>query len=192
MTELDRVHYAVFFHFVSARFNHHDAFGGADDHDVDLALALLVVGGVDDEFIVDQADAHGANRTSERDIGEAEGNRCAVDPGNIGIVFGIGRKHEGDDLSFGAEAFREERTNGTVNLTAGQNFALAHASFALDKAARNAASSVGVFAIVNGQRKEIDADAGLGVGAGGCQNYGFADANDRRSVSLFGPVTGLK
>ena len=192
MAELDRIHHAVFIHLVGAGFNHHDAFGGADDHDVDLAFALLVVGGVDDEFIVDQADAHRADRTGKRNIGEGKCNRRAVDSGNIRIVLGISRKHEGDDLGLGAEAFREQRTDGTINLTAGQNLALAHPSFALDEAAGNAASGVGVFAIVNGKRKEIDADAGLGVGAGGCENNGFANANNRGAVSLFGPVTGLK
>ena len=59
--------------------------------------------------------------------------------------------------------FGEEWADRAIDLTAGKYFALAGASFALDKSARNAAASIGVLAIVNGKREKIDSLARLGT-----------------------------
>ena len=54
-------------------------------------------------------------------------------------------------------------------------------SFALDESARNASGGVGVFTVINGERKEVDALARIGVGAGGGEN--LVVANARRCTS---------
>src|SRR6185437_17053497 len=88
--------------------------------------------------------------------------------GDIRVVFGVGGKYEGDHLSFTTEAFLEQRPHRAVDLAAGQDFALAWAALTLDEAAGNASAGVGVFAIVNGQRKKVDAFTRFGVrGSGG-------------------------
>ena len=98
----------------------------------------------------------------------------------------VGRKHHGDDLGLAAEAFREQRTDGTIDLTAGKNFALAGTSFALDESARNASGGVGVLTVVNREREKVDALAGFGVGAGGGENHVVADADNAGAVCLLG------
>ncbi len=72
VAELDGVDDRLFFHFLRARLNHHDAVGGSDDHDVDQASAHLVVRGIHDELSVDQADAHRADGTEERNVGKRQ------------------------------------------------------------------------------------------------------------------------
>ena len=67
--ELDGVDHRFFLHFLGAGLDHHDAVGGADDHDVQQALAHLAVGRIDDECAIHQADAHCANRAVERNVG---------------------------------------------------------------------------------------------------------------------------
>ena len=51
VAEFDGVHDRFFFYFFRAGLDHHNAFGRADDHDVQKALAHFVVGRIDDEVV---------------------------------------------------------------------------------------------------------------------------------------------
>ena len=117
--------------------------------------------------------------------------RSGVDAADIGIVFRVGGQDQGDDLGLAPEAFGEHRTDRPVNLAAGESLALAHAPFALDKAAGNASAGVGVLAVVDGERKKVDALAGLGIGGGGGEDYVFAEAHDGSAVGLLGKFSGF-
>src|ERR1035438_9990028 len=90
----------------------------------------------------------------------------AVDAQYVGIVIGVGRQDEGDDLRLTLESLGEHRADRAVDLSAGENFALTHAAFALDEAAGETSAGVGVFAVINREGKEIDAFARIGVGDG--------------------------
>ena len=175
--ELDGVHHRFFLHFLGAGLDHHDAVGGADHHDVQQALAHLGVSRVDDECAIHQTYADGADGAFERNVGDGQCGRGAIDAEDVRVIFGVGGEDEGDDLGFAAEAIREQGPHGAVNLAAGENFTLAGAAFALDEAAGDASAGVGVFAIVNGQGEEIDAFAGIGIGGGGGQNDVIANAH---------------
>ena len=176
----------------SAGLDHHDAFGGANHHQVQIAGALLVISGIDDEVAIHAADAHRADGAVERNVGDAERHRRAVNAGDIGIVFRVGRKHHGDDLRLAAEAFGEQRPNGAIDLAAGENFALAGPPFALDEAAGNASRGVGVFAVIDGEREKVDALPGVGIGAGGGENDVVADAHNAGAMRLLGQLSGFK
>ena len=186
MGELDALHDDFFRLFLRARLDHHDAVSGAHDHQVHGAFTLLVIGRVDDELAIRTADAHCADGAVERNIGNAERDRCAVDAGDVRVVGGISREHHGDDLGLATEAIGEQRTDGTVDLAAGKNLALAGTPFTLDEAARNASGSVGVFAVIDGEGEEVDALTWFGVGAGGGKDDVVADANDAGAVGLLG------
>ena len=86
VTEFDGVNHRLFRNFLRAGFDHHDAVHGADDHQVQLARALLVVGRVDHELAVHLPDAHRANGTVERNVRDGQRNRSAVDAEDIRIV----------------------------------------------------------------------------------------------------------
>ena len=128
----------------------------------------------------------------KRNVGDGQRGRSAVDGRHVRIIFGIRRKHQRDDLSLVAETFGEQRADGTIDLPAGQDLALAGPAFALDEAAGNAAAGVSVFAVVNREREKIDALARLGVGNGGGQNDVFAHANNGGAVRLLGQFAGLE
>src|SRR5208337_4212979 len=101
------------------------------------------------------ADAHGAERAKKRNIGDGQSGGRGVDAADIGIVFRVGGENQGDDLGFTPESVGKHGTDRPVNLAAGEGFALAHAAFALDKAAGNASAGVGVLAVVDGEREEV-------------------------------------
>ena len=190
--ELDGVHDRLFFDFLRARLDHHDAIGSSDDHDVDQTSAHLVIRGIHDELSIDQADAHGADGTEERNVGKGQCTRRAVDAQDIGIIIAVGRQHEGNDLRLALEALGEHRTHGPVDLATGEHFALAHAAFALDEAAGKASTGVGVFAVIDGEGKEINAFAGIGVGGGGGEHNIFAEADNSGAAGLLGQLSRFK
>ena len=72
-----------------------------------------------------------------------------------GVVIAISGEHKGDDLGLAFEALGKHRPDGPVDLAAGENFALAHAAFALDEANGKASTGVGVFAVIHGEGEEI-------------------------------------
>ena len=186
VAKLDGIDHGFFFDFLRARLDHHDGFGRADDHDVQQALAHLVVRGIHDELPVDQAHAHGADGAKERNVRKRERSRCAVDAEHVGIVIAVGRQYEGDHLGFALEAFGKHGPDGAVNLAAGEHFALAHAAFALDEAAGETPAGVGVFAVIDREREKIDALAGIGIGGGRSQYYVFAQPHYGGAMGLLG------
>jgi len=164
--ELDGVEDGLFFYFFGSRFDHYDRVGGGNDHQAEQAFAHLFIGGVDDELPVKQADADCPDWAVKGNVAEGQRGRCAVDGKDVRVVFGVGGEDERNDLGFTAESFGEQRTDGAIDLAAGEGFAVTHAAFALDEAAGDAATGVSVFAVVDGEREEGDANAGFGVGAG--------------------------
>src|SRR5258708_18294003 len=146
--ELDRVNHGSFFHFLGARLDHHNSVSRADDHDVKQALAHFAISRIDDELAIDQSDAHCADGAEEWNVRNSERRGSAVNAGYVRVVFGVGGKYQRNHLGLALEAVFKKRAHWTINLAAGESFALAHAAFALDEAAGDASASVGVFAIV--------------------------------------------
>jgi hypothetical protein len=85
-----------------------------------------------------------------------------------------------DDLHFVEEAIGEQRADRAVDQAAGQRFQLARAAFALEEAAGDLAGGVGLLDVVDGQREEVLAGLGLGLGHHGGQHHGVVDAAARR------------
>ena len=75
--------------------------------------------------------------------------------GNVGIDLGIDRHHRRDHLHFVEEAVGEQRPDRAVDEARGQRLLLRRTSFALEKAAGDLAGGVGLFLVVDGQRKEV-------------------------------------
>src|SRR5258708_30638234 len=186
VAELDGVHHRLFLYFLGAGFDHHDGGSGADDHDVDQTLAHLVVSWIHNELAVDQAYAHRTDRTEEWNVGKREGGGSAIDAADVRVVIGVGRQNESDDLSFALEALGKHRPDRPVNLATGENFALTHAAFALDKAAGDTSTGVGVLAVVNGKGKKVDAFARIGVSDCRGEDNVLADAHNRGAMGLLG------
>jgi hypothetical protein len=90
------------------------------------------------------------------------------------------------------KASGKQRTDGAIDLAAGQDLLLARTAFALDEAAGNASTGVGELAILNGQREEVDSFFRVGRGHGGCQNYVVAAGCERGAGGLLGHASGLK
>ena len=177
--------------FLGARFDHHDRVLAAGDDQIEPAVLALREGRVDDELAVDQADADAGDRAGERDPRERQRRRGAGDREHVGVVLGVGRQHQRDDLGLVAPAVREERADRPVDQAAGEHFLLGRLAFALEESAGDAARRVGVFLVVDRQREEVDAFARVGRRAGGDEHHRVARADDDGAVGLLGQPAGL-
>src|SRR5208337_1730077 len=64
--------------------------------------------------------------------------------------------------------------------------------FALDKSAGNSSGSVGVLAVVDGEREKVDALPRVRVGAGSGENNVIADAHNARAMRLLRQFASFK
>ena len=151
--------------FLGAGLDHHQAVFAAGDDEVELAFLPLLERRIDDVLPVDQTDPDAGDRLFKRDLRDRERRRRARDGEHVGVVLRIGGEHERDDLRFVPPARRKERPNRPVDAAAREHFLLGRLAFALEEAAGDASRCVGVFAIVDRQRQEVDAFPGVGGAA---------------------------
>ncbi len=74
----------------------------------------------------------------------------------------------------------------------GQDFLFAGPAFALDKSAGDASTGVGVLAVIDSEREEVDAFPRIGGGHRGGQDDGFARGDQCGAGRLLGHAPGLK
>ena len=72
MAELNRLGHLRFVDQVRTSFNHHDGVCCAGDHKVEIACLKLLKGWVQDELVVDKANANGTDWAKERDLRDRE------------------------------------------------------------------------------------------------------------------------
>src|ERR1039457_5404746 len=119
--------------FLGARLNHDDAVFVADDHDVDGCGGALRIGGIDYKLTVHTADAHSANGRAEWNVRKSLSASCGIDAYHVRVVLLVRGKDQGNYLSLIAETVRKQRTDGAVDVAAGQDFFFAGTAFALDE-----------------------------------------------------------
>ena len=179
-------------HFLCARFHHHQPVLAAGDDEVELALFALLESGVDDVLAVNEADAYARDRLLERNLRERERGGGAGNREHVGVVLLIGRQHQRDDLRLVAPASREQRPRRPIDTAARQHLLVGRLAFALEEPAGDAAGRVGVFAVVDRQREEVDPLAGVRGAAGRHQHDGIAVPDDDGAVGLLGQLAGFE
>ena len=113
------VEHHVFGQAIGFGFDHQHGAFGTGHHEVQPAFGHLGDLRVADEFTVDVAHAASTDRAVKRNTGNGQSSRSTQHGGNIGIDFRISREHVNDHLHFVKEAFREKRTDRTVDQAGG-------------------------------------------------------------------------
>ena len=150
------------------------------------------IGGVRNVLAVLHADANAAQHVGKGNFADRQRRRRARNGERVGILLGVGRQHHGDDLGFVEKAFREQRTDRTIDQPAGQNFLFRGTSLAFDESARNLAGGVSVFSIIDGEREEPGPHLRLVSHTRGDQYHGVTGTNDNSAARLFGHLTRLQ
>ena len=184
VAELDGRQHLLFGRFARPGLDHHNAVFGAGDGDVELGALLLFVGRLDHRSAVHHRHSHAAQHVVERNVGQRQRRRRAIHGHRAGVVRRIGRQHQADDLRLAGVPFREQRADRPVDQAGGEDLTIAHAAFAFQEPAGDPSRGVGVFTIVNGQRKERSARLRLPVGTGGAQHHRFAESHRHGAMRL--------
>src|SRR5579859_1952568 len=177
--------------FERARFDHDNGFFGSCDDDVQQALLLFRNGRIGNELAIQQTDADASNGLLKGQIGTIRRSGSGGDGNHVGIIVAVRGEHHGDDLRFVAPRLRKERAHGTVNQARGENFLFRRTSFALEEASGNFPGGIGVFAIVDGQRKKV-AVVGRGRHAGGSEHDGVTVTGSDGAVGLLGNLSSFE
>ncbi len=174
------------------RFDHQHGVGGAGDDEVELALRHLVERRVEHVFVVDEADARGADRAHEGRARQRQRGGGGDHREDVGIVLEIVRQSGDDHLRLAAPAIGEQRTDRAVDQAGDQRLLFGRTAFALEVAAGNAAGGVIFFLVVDGQRQEVDAFARLLGGDDGGQHGGLAVGGEHGAVGLTRDLAGFE
>ena len=146
-------------------FHHEELAAETRVKEVDIALRLLLVRGVDDPLAVDAADAHAADRAHERDLGDVQRRRRGVDGEEVGLARAVALDERRVDLNVVVVSVGEERTDRAVAHARREDFLRRGTRFALEEAAGELARGIELLAVFALQREEIDSFARrVGVG----------------------------
>ena len=172
--------------FVSGTFDHDDLGFVTDVNEIEIALLTHSVCWVHDELAVHTTNTDCADRSCERNVGNAKSCGSAVHRKDVGIVFAISAHEESDDLGVVVVALREQRTQWAVRHAAGKDFLFGRTAFTLEVATREFASCGGLFLVFNGERKEVLTVFDLRCGNGGDDDDGVTHADGDGAVSELG------
>ena len=173
------------------RLDHQHRVLGAGDDEIELALQHLVELRIEHIFVVDEADAGGADRAHERRARERQCRRGGDHRQDVGVVLEIVREHMHDHLGVAAPPIREQRPDRAVDQSGDERLALGGPAFTLEITARDAAGRVELLEVVAGERQEVDAFLRLLGGDHGREQFAFAISGDDGAVGLASDLAGL-
>ena len=146
-------------HLGGGAFHHEELAADAGVEEVDVALRLLLVRGVDHPLAVHAADADASDRAHERDLADVERGRRGV--------HGVALDEHRVDLHVVVVPVGEQRTYRAVAHAGREDLLRARTRLALEESAGELARRVELLAVLALEREEVDALAGrVGVGHG--------------------------
>ena len=146
---------------------------------------------IGDELAIHSPDADRADRPRERNVGNGERGRGAVDRENIGIVLAIGAEQHRDDLGVVKITGRKERAQRPIGHARGERLFFRRTTFAFEIAARKFSDRGRFLAVIDGERKPILALLDCGGGDGADEHHGVAAGDDDGAVGEFGDFAGF-
>src|SRR5690606_2800592 len=183
----------VFGQFLSLRFHHqYGVFGTGYDH-VQQRVLQLAVGRVQQVAIFfGETDTGTTDRAVERNTRHGQRGRGSDHGADIRINVFFSAHHGQQYLNFVHEAFREQRTDRTVDQTRGEGFFFRRTAFTLQVTTRYTTGSVHFFLVMHGQREEILTGFYAFSGNNGGQHLGFTDSGHNSAIGLTGDTAGFQ
>lgn len=192
VAEHDGAEHDFLVEFLGFGFNHQHGVVRTGDDEVENRLFHLVEMRVQNVFAVDVTDARATDRAHEGNAREGECRRGRNHRQDVGVVFQVMLDDGDNDLGVVLVAFREERADRAVDQAGNEGFVFRRTAFALEVAAGDLASCVGLFLVIDGQREEVLARLRRLGGNDGGENHGFAVGRENGTVSLTGDLAGFQ
>jgi hypothetical protein len=184
MRQLDGLHHHRFGHFVGVRFDHHHMVRATGDHQLQVRKFADFAVRVDNKVAVHIPDAHGAERSVPRDVGDGERGGRADDAQHSGRMVKIHRERQHNHLHLVAHALREQRANRAVYEASLHYRFVGGAAPALNKAARDFPDGVLTLLEVHNQREKVDIGARFLAHRRGDQHHALAIAHHDCRIRL--------
>ena len=189
--EQDRLGHHVLGEDLDPRLDHHDGVAGARDHEVEVGVREVGVGGVEDELPVDPADAHGADGALERDLADGQRGGRGDRAQDVRVVLLVRREDRDHDLDVVLVALGEEGADRAVREPGREGRGLGHPAFALDEAAGDLAGRVHPLLELDGEREEVETGPRLAA-VGRPEDEGVAVAKGDGAAGKAGKLAGLE
>ena len=189
--ELERLDELRFRNLLGGAFDHDDVVFRADVNQIEIAFVALLVRRIGDELAIHATDAHRADRSGERNVGNGERGRGAVDRENVGIVLAIRAEQHRDDLRVVKITGGKERPQRPIRHARSERLLFGGTAFAFEIAAGKFSDGRRFFAIIDRERKPILAFLDFGGGDGAGEHHGVAAGDDDGAVGEFGDFAGL-
>ena len=186
VAEQDRAQHLVFGEAFGFGFHHQHGVLGARYHHVEHGGLERRVAGVEEVVAVHITHPRTADRASKRNARNRERRGRTDHRCNIRILILLRRHDRQHHLNFIHEAFREQRTDGTVDQTARQRFFLAGPTFTPEEAAGDLTGCVGFLLVVHREREEALVRIGRTCANHRGQNHGVVERYHDRAGSLTG------
>jgi hypothetical protein len=184
MRQFDGLEHYLFGHFVGVRLDHHHMVGTAGDDQLEVREFRDVAVGVDDKIAVHIPDAHRAERSVPRDVGDGQRGGRADDAQHRRRVVEVHRQRQHNHLHLVAHALREQRADGAVNKASLHNRLIGGAPAALDEPARDFADGVLALLEVHNQGEKVDIGARFLAHRRGDQHHALPIAHDYSGIRL--------
>ncbi len=192
MAQPERLQDDLFGHLVGAGLHHQDGLGGPCQPQVQETALHLRDGGVDHQSAVYVADARGADRPSEGDVGNRQSGRGGDDGEDVRLMLLVLREGRDDNLYLMPHVLGEQRAQGTVGQAGDEDGALGGAALPALEGAGNAAGRVESLLKVHRQREEIYPFPLLGGHSSGSQQDGVTAADGDGATGLQGQMARLQ
>jgi len=191
VADLDGFQYFGFRHLIHLALDHRHRLFGAGDDDVHGAGFQLLVGRVDNQFVVHKSDANAGDRPLEGNGAERERGRRTQHRCHLRGVIPIGGQDSQDDVDALLVLVWEERADRPVDHAGVQDGFLGRLPFALEEATGNFSTCVELLFVVNGQRKERQWFIER-IAIGGGEHARVAEADDDGAVGLPSQAPGFE
>ena len=151
----------VFGNFLCTGFDHDDLFLGGSNRHLKVAFFPLLLGRVDDELTVYEADLSHCAGAVKRNIGNAGRDRSAEHSYELGTAFGVNAHYHIVKGYVVTIILGEKRTHGAVDDTACKDRILACLTLTLIESSGDLSYRISLFFVFNRKREEIDPVSGL-------------------------------
>src|SRR5690606_25728286 len=183
----------VFSQFLSLRFHHQYGVFGTSYNHVQQRVLQLAVGWVQQVAIFfGETHTGTTDRAVKRNTGHGQCGRGRDHGADIRINVFLGAHNGQQHLNFVHEAFREQRTNRTVDQTGSQGFFFGRTALTLQVTTRNTTGSVHFFLVMHGQREEILTGFYAFSGNNSGQHLGFAHGSQYGTIGLTGDTASFQ
>jgi hypothetical protein len=182
----------VFRQLVGFRFNHqHGTFGTGHDQ---IQFAGLQFGGgrVEHILAIDVTDARGAHRAVKGRPDRARAAEAPISAGMSESTSGLADITVATTCTSLKKPSGKQRANRTIDQATDQRFLGRVVRLALQEAAGNAAGGIGLFLVIDSQRKEILAGLDFVLGHHGDQHHGVVHVDDDGAGGLAGNFAGFQ